>query len=109
MENAPLFSRLMAEYGNLDDSKATDEMAKGTSKAPDSSNNALVLENGDTVLMSTEERNTGAVSLSTYKQYLRYAGGVVWAPGILLLLILFQAAQGMFPFIWTVPLKNIMV
>ena len=46
------------------------------------------------VLMQLEERNIGAVTWEIYKKYLRFAGGLVWAPVILTLLILAQAAQG---------------
>ena len=46
------------------------------------------------VLMQLEERNVGAVSWEVYKKYLRFAGGLVWAPVILALLILSQANQG---------------
>ena len=47
------------------------------------------------VLMQLEERNVGAVSWEVYKKYLRFAGGIVWAPVILALLILTQANQGL--------------
>ncbi|KAJ6465886.1 hypothetical protein C8R45DRAFT_939475 [Mycena sanguinolenta] len=40
-----------------------------------------------------EKRNVGAVTLETYSKYLKFAGGLVWAPIILLLLTLAQAAQ----------------
>ena len=46
------------------------------------------------VLMQLEERSVGAVSWAVYKKYLRFAGGVVWAPLVLALLILAQANQG---------------
>ena len=46
------------------------------------------------VLMQLEERNVGAVSWAVYKKYLRFAGGLVWAPVVFGLLILTQANQG---------------
>ena len=46
------------------------------------------------VLMQLEERNVGAVSWDIYRKYLRYAGGLVWAPVALALLILSQGNQG---------------
>ena len=45
-------------------------------------------------LMSEEERNKGAVTTATYSQYLKHAGGIIWAPVILLLLTLMQGASG---------------
>ena len=46
-------------------------------------------------LMQEEERNTGAVTWGTYRRYLQYAGGIIWAPVIISLLVVSQAAQGM--------------
>ncbi len=46
-------------------------------------------------LMRTEERNTGSVTWMTYRDYLRVAGGVTWAPILLLLLVLNQCSRGM--------------
>ena len=48
-------------------------------------------------LMADEERERGAVSWAIYRDYLKYAGGVYWAPIVLLLLTLSQAAQGTVP------------
>ena len=45
-------------------------------------------------LMSEEERNRGAVPLSVYAKYLRYAGVVIWAPIIVGILALVQGASG---------------
>ena len=44
--------------------------------------------------MQAEERLTGSVLWSVYAEYLRYAGGLVWAPIIFLLLTLTQGASG---------------
>ena len=48
-----------------------------------------------TALMQTEERNTGQVEAVIYKKYLIAAGGLIWAPVLITLLGLAQAAQGM--------------
>jgi len=53
-------------------------------------------------LMSEEERNRGAVSLSVYAKYLRYAGGVIWAPVIVGILTLLQGASGKHNFFFQV-------
>lgn len=95
MENAPVFSRLMEEYGNLDHSKPMAEGHEKAKKEPVDTEDTAAPEIGDAVLMSTEERNIGAVPLSIYQQYLKFAGGIIWAPAMLLLLIFFQAASGM--------------
>lgn len=46
-------------------------------------------------LMQTEERNIGAVTWEIYAKYLRFSGGLFWAPVIFLLLVVAQAAQGL--------------
>lgn len=87
-----VFSRLMDEYGNAKDNRK--ERTGGIAKngieplqfKPDSA---------EDVLMQLEERNVGAVSWDVYKKYLRFSGGLIWAPVILALLILTQANQGL--------------
>ncbi|KAJ7730232.1 multidrug resistance-associated ABC transporter [Mycena maculata] len=93
MKDGVVFSRLMEDYGNLDQESDTSAV-KGKK-------DAIVADDQDEVdakkdqaaLMQTEERNTGAVSGETYSKYLKYAGGIIWAPIIILLLALAQAAQ----------------
>ena len=89
-----VFSHLMDEYGSAESRKDKQkERMAGLVKngieplqyKPDSA---------EDVLMQLEERNVGAVSWEVYKKYLRYAGGVGWAPLILVLLILTQGNQG---------------
>ncbi|KAF8882127.1 P-loop containing nucleoside triphosphate hydrolase protein [Infundibulicybe gibba] len=65
--------------------KAKGDATSDTNGADDKKANA--------VLMQAEERNTGSVSWDTYKKYLRFAGGIFWAPVILILLTITQAAQ----------------
>ncbi|KAJ6578750.1 multidrug resistance-associated ABC transporter [Mycena vulgaris] len=92
MKDGVIFSRLMEDYGNLDQEEQV--VVKGEKAA-------IVADDQDEVdakkdqaaLIQTEERNTGAVSWETYGKYLKFAGGIVWAPIILLLLTLAQAAQ----------------
>ncbi|KZP09468.1 multidrug resistance-associated ABC transporter [Athelia psychrophila] len=89
MNNSVVFSRLMEEYGNLEQEKET-----GPKAAKEvASETAVDPKKAETDLMTTEERETGAVSWSVYTKYLRFAGGLFWAPLILLLLTLSQVAQ----------------
>lgn len=95
MKDSVVFSRLMDEYGNLEQEKERD-----STKAVKSDSVEEQIKPGDkkvgAALMSVEERETGAVTWSVYARYLRYAGGLVWAPVIILLLTLAQGAQGIF-------------
>ncbi|KAJ7175337.1 multidrug resistance-associated ABC transporter [Mycena filopes] len=87
-----VFSRLMEDYGNLEEEK---QAVVADDKA------AIIVDNkekvdakkGQAALMQTEERMTGAVTFETYGKYFKFAGGLAWAPIILLLLTLTQAAQ----------------
>ena len=92
--DGPVFSRLMDEYGNAESRKDNrKECIAGLAKngieplqyKPDSA---------EDVLMQLEERNVGAVSWDVYKKYLRFAGGLGWAPLVLVLLIIYQGNQG---------------
>lgn len=95
MRDSHTFSRMIEEYGNMqrkeDKAEATvveridESAALGGHKESDEDRPALMQE---------EERLTGAVSWKTYGVYFRYAGGLSWAPLILLLTGLMQGAQG---------------
>ena len=104
MASGIMFSHLMEEYGNFEaeadanshlsskrevkiDAKIEDSM-EGDHKKNSNTNMAS--------LMQTEERNTGAVTWTVYQKYLGFAGGMIWAPIIVLLLMLTQGAQGVF-------------
>lgn len=90
------FSRLIEEFGSPKEEEQEGEKqedpkekaAEGVKKLASGKPGA------GAALMSEEERETGAVSLSVYKRYLRHAGGVLWGPIILLLLVLTQGASG---------------
>ena len=95
-----MFSRLMDEYGNAESRKDNrKERIAGLAK-----NGIEPLQykpnSAEDVLMQLEERNVGAVSWEVYKKYLRFAGGMIWAPVVLALLILTQANQGWAAFLW---------
>lgn len=100
MTNSDVFSRLMEEYGNLeadaDPSKPrTKRKVKKDAEVDDSTEEGGPKKD-NVALMQTEERNTGAVTWTVYRKYLGFAGGLIWAPTIVLLLTLAQAAQGIF-------------
>ncbi|KAJ7100917.1 multidrug resistance-associated ABC transporter [Mycena belliarum] len=89
MESGLVFSRLMEDYGKIDE---LEQSASGKgSKAPAA--DAAAEKKDQAALMQAEERNTGAVTWETYQKYLKFAGGIAWAPILLLLLTLTQAAQ----------------
>ncbi|KAH6879600.1 cadmium ion transporter [Coprinopsis sp. MPI-PUGE-AT-0042] len=94
LANGKAFSRLIDDYGRADSQR---QDGKGTRLVPttdglkaDSSSEGLDADAKD-VLMQLEERSTGAVTWDTYKTYIRYAGGLTWAPFLGGLLILGQA------------------
>ncbi|KAI0689828.1 ATP-dependent bile acid permease [Cytidiella melzeri] len=101
-QESVLFSGLLDEYGchadKQDDSHVKSEREDN---AVDSSRETQKPEAG---LMQEEERMTGSVATSMYTRYLRYAGGVLWAPIIIILLLLGQTAQvstNIFLGLWT--------
>lgn len=67
------------------------ELGKEVAKEPAK---AKVAETKTAALMQQEERNTGQVETVTYVNYLKAAGGLAWAPALVLLLTFTQAAQG---------------
>jgi len=100
MNESILFSRLIEEYGSQHE-----ELNTGGSKRADvkQEDDGEAKGEGDAALMQEEERNTGAVTWEVYAQYLRLAGGIVWGPIIIILLIAIQGAAGTFfvsPEIW---------
>ena len=100
MANSVVFSRLLDEYGNLEeagDGVAKDPTKEISGQTTDNLEDVVPKKTGGQ-LMQTEERNIGAVTWAVYRRYLQFAGGVLWVPLILLLLTLFQSAQGKFGF-----------
>ncbi|KZT29932.1 multidrug resistance-associated ABC transporter [Neolentinus lepideus HHB14362 ss-1] len=95
MEDSILFSRIMDEYGSLE-KEDEEEKAEGKPGKKDVyEKSAIKAESGQAqaALMQVEERVTGAVTMTTYKKYLRYAGGLYWAPFIFTMLTLMQGAS----------------
>lgn len=98
MKNSTVFSKLMDEYGNLETEKSRGATGGQQNKGHTANDDPDEVERKkvEAALMQAEERNTGAVTWDVYKKYLRFAGGVIWAPIILLLLALNEAATGVF-------------
>ncbi|KIM43822.1 hypothetical protein M413DRAFT_434825 [Hebeloma cylindrosporum] len=98
MANSIVFSHLMEEHGNLEAEADDPSNSRPNRKVKKDGGGDGSTEEGEpkkdsATLMQTEERNRGAVTWSVYQKYLRFAGGVIWAPIIFLLLVLTQAAQ----------------
>ncbi len=102
MGKSLVFAKLIEEYGNLereDEDKDGLPDKKGRKKEGEGNEgtaNYAVAKKG-AVLMQTEERNVGAVTWDVYKRYLRFGGGLVWAPVVVGLLALTQGTQGTLP------------
>jgi hypothetical protein len=93
MKDSVVFSRLIADYGSADqeeDGKVKDGKVAGAARIVDDT----ITSKAVGALMQAEERNTGSVSWQVYGKYLRFAGGIAWAPAILVLLSITQGAQG---------------
>ncbi|OBZ77828.1 Oligomycin resistance ATP-dependent permease YOR1 [Grifola frondosa] len=91
MANSVLFSRVMEEHGSKE------QQGKEANKGEAETVPEKLVDAGPKAeqvkLMQTEERVTGSVSYAVYTKYLRFAGGILWAPFIVLLLVLSQGAQ----------------
>lgn len=93
MKDSVVFSHLMDEYGSLDQEDEVEKKGNNkegaTARAPEDMNDKKAA-----ALMQEEERNTGSVTWGVYTKYLHFAGGIIWAPVIFLLLTVTQGAQG---------------
>ncbi|KAJ3296180.1 hypothetical protein HK104_001918 [Borealophlyctis nickersoniae] len=103
------FSVLMRSHGGVDESSASetesametdDEIAAaGVAKAKQDKVNldrlgqALSKESKARTLMSVEERATGSVDIRVWLSYMRAAGNTTFIMGLLIMLILLQAAR----------------
>jgi ATP-binding cassette, subfamily C (CFTR/MRP), member 1 len=102
MADSVLFSRIMDEYGSQEkekeeaEKKAAEEGKLKPKTDAEPGVSAEEKKKGQAALMSAEERNTGAVTGETYRKYLGFAGSVMWAPYIAIMLALVQGAAGAF-------------
>ena len=97
MHDGKEFARLIEEFGvaekeEQEKNKAEEEETKAEVQKKEGEE--VVEKKAKTQLMQEEERNRGAVAGAVYKAYLRFAGGLTWAPFIVLLLTLMQLATG---------------
>jgi ATP-binding cassette subfamily C (CFTR/MRP) protein 1 len=95
MKDSTVFSHLMDEYGSLEQEEREEREKAKAEGVADADSMEADPKKANPALMQAEERNTGSVTWTVYSKYLRFAGGVVWAPVIILLLTLTQGAQGM--------------
>ncbi|KAF4584938.1 hypothetical protein EYR40_001764 [Pleurotus pulmonarius] len=105
MKESVSFGRLIEEFGTMEDEEAESPERDVPELMIREQKGTPVDENRNTTaLMQTEERNTGAVTWETYAKYLRFGGGIFWAPWIITLLALNQAAavgNNLFLGFWT--------
>lgn len=95
MKDASAFSRLMDEYGSLERQESPKSLKdEALDTKPVDPLHDLVDKQAQAALMQAEERETGAVSSEIYRKYLRFAGGTVWAPIVLALVVLQEGSQG---------------
>ena len=94
MNGSAVFASLMEEHGSHRSRTGTVERNGATDR-----NTGEGVKGMDDAIMQTEERNVGAVPWATYKKYLGFAGGLIWVPIIITLLLLDQAAHGVWSFI----------
>lgn len=110
MSSSVIFSRIIEEYGNADSDSEDEEQHKASdarklsrrnaSKAGKAESDSLedekavaLKKDSGATLMQEEERATGAVTSTIYKNYMKYAGGLYWAPWVLGLLVIVQGAS----------------
>lgn len=99
MEKSTVFAKLIEEHGSLErEGEDEDEQLDKRRRKTKDHEHESVVEGGQAkkgaALMQTEERIVGAVTWDVYKGYLRFAGGLIWAPIVIGLLALTQGAQG---------------
>ncbi|KAF4607269.1 hypothetical protein EYR38_001330 [Pleurotus pulmonarius] len=105
MKESVSFGRLIEEFGTMEDEEAeSPERDVPELMIREQKGTPVDKNRNTTALMQTEERNTGAVTWETYAKYLRFGGGIFWAPWIITLLALNQAAavgNNLFLGFWT--------
>ena len=103
MANHGVFSKFVKEFGSKQQQEdGTDETNDGVEvvkkekneKRPDTADLKEEYEKGKTI-MQGEERNVGAVTRETYKEYLTAGNGYILIPALLLALLLVQGTQVM--------------
>ncbi|KAJ3876293.1 ABC transporter [Lentinula edodes] len=97
MENGHEFSRFINEFGNNGPQESKDEKESEVEvvKEDDGHEKKLKMATAGAGMMQVEERNTGAVSGSIYKTYIKSGNGFVLLPIFFLSLVLVQGATVM--------------
>ncbi|KAF8066642.1 multidrug resistance-associated ABC transporter [Lyophyllum atratum] len=93
MKDSAVFSSLMEEYGSLEVKKGVVKLGGAQEATAIVDLDQKAKKEVEAALMQAEERNTGAVSWDIYKKYMRYGGGIFWAPIILILLALNEGSR----------------
>ncbi|KZO98301.1 multidrug resistance-associated ABC transporter [Calocera viscosa TUFC12733] len=89
LSNGQAFSELIEEFGSQQQTKAPEEEDEKKVVKP---GDAKLAEKGPKLMME-EDRETGQVATKVYTEWLLAAGSIWWAPGILLIIALGQAAS----------------
>ncbi|KZT57357.1 hypothetical protein CALCODRAFT_434214 [Calocera cornea HHB12733] len=89
LSNGQAFSELIEEFGSQQQAKAPEEEEEEVKKVAKPGG---AKEKGPK-LMQEEDRETGQVATKVYTEWLQAAGTVLWAPGILAVIALGQAAS----------------
>ena len=93
MTPSAIFFRLVEEHGNP---HAENQSAHTKSQLISRGGEKVSANPMEHALMQEEERNTGAVDWHAYKEYLRNAGGLIWAPLIGALLFITEGNNSEF-------------
>ncbi|EJU01834.1 hypothetical protein DACRYDRAFT_22209 [Dacryopinax primogenitus] len=89
LSNGKGFAELMEEFGSQQQqTKVEEEEEKKAAKPGETKANTKGPK-----LMQEEDRETGQVSTKVYTEWLQAAGSILWAPGILAIIALGQAAS----------------
>lgn len=91
MKQSTEFARLMDEYGH---SEKEITQVKETVNVSKEVASVALKDPAATPHMQAEERQVGTVSSAVYAAYLRYAGGLIWIPALVIVVATAQAAQG---------------
>lgn len=89
------FSRFAKEFGAKEEQEEEEEEAIEEEEESRDTEKKPKKAPGNTALMQVEERNTGAVSGSVYKEYLKAGKGSIIIPSLIFSLVFLQGAQVM--------------
>lgn len=89
------FSRFAKEFGAKEEQEEEEEEAIEEEEESRDTEKKPKKASGNTALMQVEERNTGAVSGSVYKEYLKAGKGSIIIPSLIFSLVFLQGAQVM--------------